>query len=115
MLMQSMSIVPVVGSVADCCMATCMQSYELLNFCHAFHYSASFAASVCMGLPAFCAAHYDAEATTSKLNATLHLQKLLDVQGKSMYSEQSPMYAPGSSCAICTEATFIRRTASATS
>ena len=42
MLMQSMSIVPVVGSVADCCMATCMQSYELLSFCHAFHCAASF-------------------------------------------------------------------------
>ena len=26
MLMQSISIVPVVGSVADCCIATCMQS-----------------------------------------------------------------------------------------
>ena len=26
MLMQSISIVPVVGSVADCCMATCTQS-----------------------------------------------------------------------------------------
>jgi hypothetical protein len=25
MFMQSISIVPVVGSVADCCMATCMQ------------------------------------------------------------------------------------------
>ncbi len=68
---------------------TCMQSYELLNYCHAFHCVASF-----VHLFAWDCQPFALHIMMLKLHLELH--KLLHVQGKGMYSEQSPMYAPGS-------------------